>query len=123
MPGLHCYAGFSLAASSGGCIEWKFLITAASLVAGLWGTDSAAVAHRLRLLLHRMWNLPGLGIEPVSPALAGGFFTTEAPGKPRKEHVSSLGSGDDTHAALCSLTHSFKGHFHVQALSAGGPLC
>ena len=29
-----------------------------------------------------MWDLPGPGIEPVSPALAGGFFTTEPPGKP-----------------------------------------
>ena len=27
-------------------------------------------------------NLPGPGIEPVSPALADGFFTTEPPGKP-----------------------------------------
>ena len=27
-------------------------------------------------------GLPGLGIEPMSPALAGGFFTTEPPGKP-----------------------------------------
>ena len=27
-------------------------------------------------------NLPDPGIEPVSPALAGGFFTTEPPGKP-----------------------------------------
>ena len=26
-----------------------------------------------------MWDLPGPGIEPVSPALAGGFFTTEPP--------------------------------------------
>ena len=26
--------------------------------------------------------LPGPGIEPKSPALAGGFFTTEPPGKP-----------------------------------------
>ena len=26
--------------------------------------------------------LPGPGIEPASPALAGGFFTTEPPGKP-----------------------------------------
>ena len=25
---------------------------------------------------------PDPGIEPVSPALAGGFFTTEPPGKP-----------------------------------------
>ena len=30
-----------------------------------------------------MWNLPGSGIGPVSPALAGKFFTTELPGKPR----------------------------------------
>ena len=28
------------------------------------------------------WDPPGPGIEPVSPALAGGFFTTEPPGKP-----------------------------------------
>ena len=28
-----------------------------------------------------MWVLLGPGIEPVSPALAGGFFTTEPPGK------------------------------------------
>ena len=27
-------------------------------------------------------DLPHPGIEPVSPALAGGFFTTEPPGKP-----------------------------------------
>ena len=29
-----------------------------------------------------MWDLPGPGIEPVSPALAGRFFTTEPRGKP-----------------------------------------
>ena len=29
-----------------------------------------------------MWDLPKSGIEPVSPALAGRFFTTEPPGKP-----------------------------------------
>ena len=29
-----------------------------------------------------MWDLPGPGIEPVSPALAGGFLTTAPPGKP-----------------------------------------
>ena len=27
-------------------------------------------------------DLPDPGIEPVSPALTGGFFTTETPGKP-----------------------------------------
>ena len=29
-----------------------------------------------------MWDLPGSGIEPLSPALAGGLFTTEQPGEP-----------------------------------------
>ena len=36
---------------------------------------------------------PGVGpAYPVSPALASGFFTTEAPGKPTAE-VNSLSSG------------------------------
>ena len=30
-----------------------------------------------------MWDLPRWGIKPVSPALAGGVFTTEPPGKPQ----------------------------------------
>ena len=29
-------------------------------------------------------DLPGSGVQPMSPALAGGFFTTEPPGKPKK---------------------------------------
>ena len=46
---------------------------------------SAAAAHRLRF--HRkscggMLDLPRQGIKPVSPALAGRFFTTELPVKP-----------------------------------------
>ncbi|KAJ8782908.1 hypothetical protein J1605_009516 [Eschrichtius robustus] len=28
-----------------------------------------------------MWDLPGPGLEPVSPALVGGFLTTVLPGK------------------------------------------
>ena len=31
---------------------------------------------------HMGWDPPGSGIELVSPALAGGFFITEPPGKP-----------------------------------------
>jgi len=41
-----------------------------------------------------MRDLPGPGIEPVSPALTGGFFTTEPPGKPenflQKRNISKL---------------------------------
>ena len=32
-------------------------------------------------MLHGMWDLPGSGIEPVSPVLACRFFITEPPGK------------------------------------------
>ena len=34
-------------------------------------------------LLCGKWDLPGPGLEPVSPASAGGFLTTEPPGKSR----------------------------------------
>ena len=46
-----------------------------------------ALEHRLSScgarasLLCGMWDLPGPGLEPVSPALAGGFLTTVPPGK------------------------------------------
>ena len=36
------------------------------------------------LLFFTPRDLPGPGIKPVSPALAGRFFTTEPPGKPPK---------------------------------------
>ena len=29
-----------------------------------------------------MWDLPGPGLEPMCPELAGGFLTTAPPGKP-----------------------------------------
>ena len=54
---------------------------------GLSGSGSWAPEHRPRscgrraLLLRGVWDLPGPGIEPVSPALAGGFFTNEPRGK------------------------------------------
>ena len=43
---------------------------------------SVVVAHGLSC--SGMWDFPGLGLEPTSPALAGGFFTTAPPGKPTK---------------------------------------
>ena len=99
MLGLGCCAGVSLAVLCG------LLSAEASLVAehrlqgvqasvavalGLHNCSSQAPEHRLRScgaraqLLCSMQDLPGPGIEPVSPALAGGFFTTESPQKPRK---------------------------------------
>ena len=34
-----------------------------------------------------MWDLPGPGLKPVSPALAGGFLTTAPPGKSLARHL------------------------------------
>ena len=34
-----------------------------------------------------MWDLPGPGLEPMSPALAGGFLTTVPPGKSKNPLV------------------------------------
>ena len=43
-----------------------------------WLSSCGAQAY----LLRGMWDLPGPGLEPVSPALAGRFSTTAPPGKP-----------------------------------------
>ena len=45
----------------------------------------------LAQLLCGMWDLPGPGIEPMSPALAGRFFTTEALGtRGAQEYFSNI---------------------------------
>ena len=43
-------------------------------------------------------NLPNPGIKPMSPALAGGFFTTEPPGKPVSTYIHT-----DTMMEYCSI--------------------
>ena len=37
-----------------------------------------------------MWSLPGPGIEPMTPALAGGFLTTGPPEKSLTDAFDSL---------------------------------
>ena len=39
-------------------------------------------------------DLPDLGIEPGSPALAGRFFTTEPPGKPQQSTTVGFSNGE-----------------------------
>ena len=58
------------------------------MACGLSSCSSWAIEHELNsgdaqaYLLCAMWDLPGSGIKPLSPALAGRFFTTGPPGKP-----------------------------------------
>ena len=46
----------------------------------LWRTGFSSCGTRAQLL-RGMWDLPGPGLEPVSPELAGRFLTTASPGK------------------------------------------
>ena len=49
---------------------------------GAWALECRLSSGGARaLLLHGMWDLPGPGMEPTSPALAGRFLTTVPPGK------------------------------------------
>ena len=66
----HC-GGFSC------CGAWALGAWASVVVAR--GLSSCGTRAQL---LRDMWNLPGPGLEPMSPALAGGFLTTVPPGKP-----------------------------------------
>ena len=55
------------------------------VVALAWALEHRLSRGTLAQLLRGMEDLPRPRIEPVSPALAGGFFTTELPGKPLQE--------------------------------------
>ena len=55
-----------------------------------------------------MWDLPGPGIEPVSPALTGGFSTTEPPGKPKRKFF-----------CVCEISNSVL--FSIRFVNLGPP--
>jgi len=57
------------------------LIAVASLVAGHHARGGLSSCDTLAGLPCGMLNLPGPGMELVSPAVAGGFLTTGPPGK------------------------------------------
>ena len=103
MLGLSCSVGFSLIMVSGGLLsscgaqasDGSGFSCCEALALGHTGVSSCGsqaleqlpggVAPRLNAcgtqawLLWGLWDLPGSGIELTSPALSGGFFTTEPP--------------------------------------------
>ena len=46
-----------------------------------WAVEGGLSSSTRVWLPRGMWDLPGLGIKPMSPAWAGGFLTTGQPGK------------------------------------------
>ena len=87
MLGLCCCADFSLVAASKDCslaVVRGLLVAAVSLVAEheLWSTGSVAAVHRFSCSVACGIFRTRDQTLSVSPALVGGFFITEPPGKP-----------------------------------------
>ena len=72
------------------CSEWGLLSSCGAQASQCGGKSSRQLflqslgsgVYRLgNVEPHGMWNLPGPGLKPVSPELAGRFLTTGPPGK------------------------------------------
>ena len=136
--GLRCYAqAFSscgVQASHCGsfsCCIARALGTRASVVVahglsscGLWALECSLSSCGSRAsLLPGMWNLPGPGLEPVSPALAGRFLTTAPPGKSSKLDfillvdwaISCMSKQSSFHWAFSLIPSQSLPHLHAQA--------
>ena len=64
-------------------VRWPLAIAASLVSEHRLQTRRLSSCGSRAQLLRGMWDLPRLGLEPVSPALAGGFSTTAPPGKPK----------------------------------------
>ena len=99
-----CAGSLLLHQSLSRCGEGRLLFVAGHrlLIAAAFSLQSRALGVRASVVvecrLRSLWctdsgapevcgNLPGPGIEPASPALAGGFLTTGPPGESSFKHV------------------------------------
>ena len=77
----HC-GGFSRCGSQALGTQASVVVARGLSSCGLWALERRLSSCGARAyLLRGMWDLPGPGIEPMAPALAGGFLTTAPPGK------------------------------------------
>ena len=65
------------------CCAWASLVEQGSSAAGLSGPDPAGSSSHGAgaVVAPSVWSLPRPGLEPLSPALAGGFLSAVPPGK------------------------------------------
>ena len=140
--GLHCCArafsscgergllfvavhGLPIAVASLCCGARALAMQALVVVArGFSSCGSRALERRLSScgaqawLLCGMWDLPSPGLEPMSPALAGGFLTTVPPGKAQIYHFEVYSSVPlSTFILLCNHHHHLSPElFHLPKL-------
>ena len=143
--GLHyCMRAFSLVAASRGysslrcagfSLPWFLLLWSRALgaralvvVACSFSSCGSRVLER-RLsscgtraqLLHGMWDLPGPGLEPLSPVLAGGFLTTAPPGKSRFANLQRKTANSCQEQFLLSLSACYLYTWHYPCYGYGLP--
>ena len=122
MLGVCCHVSISLVSVSRGyslvAVLGLFLSQSmTSKTCRFWSCGSWSLGHKLNScgmgasLLWGVWGFPRLGIRPVSPASAGGFFTTEPPWKPQNLFSWVL--------FYCTLQifHFFFFFFQIESLS------
>ena len=91
----HC-GGFSCCRARALGVQASVVVARGLSSCGLWALERRLSSCGARaLLLHSMWDLPGPGIEPVSPASAGGFLTTVPPGKSLYHLIFELFKGTE----------------------------
>ena len=85
--GLHCLCCCAQALSS--CSEWGYSLLSRVGFSLWWSPGSRCTGFSTgtqAYLPRGMWDLPGSGIKPMFPALAGGFLITGPPGKSQSDY-------------------------------------
>ena len=100
--GFSCFGAWALELKSFSCCSSQVLEDRFDSCA-VWG-----------LVLPRVSDFPGSGIQLVSPALAGGFFTTELPMKPSTEKTLN--------PCLLPSTAPSRSTAHIDFLSHNHPI-
>ena len=120
MWAFHC-SGFPL------CGAWALGLWASVVAAhGLSSCGSGALERRFSscgawaLLLYGMWDLPRPGLEPVSPALAGGFLTAAPPGKSLSASLVSSMPSRAVHKQSTEIYVSPMTKHHSMTKHSGG---
>ena len=115
------------------CSEWSTLVAMSRLLLLQsmssrhmgFGSLRAPGLQRagLMVVVPGLRDLPGSWIDPVSPALAGGFFTSLPPGTPLAFHVLSLDQNFTRIPDLLNVNLLFNriplmSHMHIKARDA-----
>ena len=75
--GLPCLVGHGLLISVASRVQSMGSREQGFSICGSWALEHGLSSCDARAwLLHSIWDLPGSGIEPLSPSLVGGFFTS-----------------------------------------------